>query len=196
VTAGTAYGRIVTGDSIRAALITHISTWAPSYLAEVARQAGLTAPLPQFVGYGIEADGAASPVCVVSAASTVGDPVESGDGMVSAHWAVAVAAVIAGNTRDDATRLASLYGAALRAMLLQHPSVGGLTRGLTWTGESTEEVAVNATVSAMACIEGLLLDIPGAVNRHLGLATPPANPVPPALMGTNQTVRITVGSTK
>ena len=187
-----AYGVLLSADDIRQAAITHVTAWSPSYLDEVARARSI-APLPAFQGFDVQAAPTATyPLCVVVAASTTGAPERARSAPVAAVWTLAVASVLSGATRDAATRLASLYGAAVRGLFVQHPGVSGIARGCTWQGERIREVRWNDTQAVMACTQYFALDVPGVVDPNLGLTTPPVDPTVAPVVAVADTVITTL----
>ena len=167
------YGSLVTTEDVRLAVVAHLKLWSPAYLAEVERQKG--ASLPPFRGYVTES-GDVFPVALVACAGTEGDPERHGDGTITAWWAVGAAAVVAGKTRDEANVTAGYYGAAIRASILQHPSLSGFAESIVWIGESLEEVAWDPDLSIVVCLARFLVAVPAVVNVNLGPLEPPVDP--------------------
>lgn len=174
------YGPIVTAETVRQGVVTFLRAWVSSYIAEVSRQAGLTTCLPPFRSYASSATPGVPddelPVCVVAAPATVGDPQILGDGTVTAQWAVGVGCVASRPTRDAAGAVAALYAAAVRAAVLQHPSLGGFAEAVDWAGEDIEEIAWDDMRVVMAGSNHFVVTVPAVVNIRAGLAVPqPAN---------------------
>lgn len=167
------YGQILTSEDVRLALVTHLETWTPAYIDEVARQRSTT--LPRFRGYATTADDT-FPVCLTACAGTAGDIDLHGDGTITAAFAVGAAAVVAAATREEATAQAAWYGAAIRAAVLQHPDLSGFGAGMEWTGESLEEVAWDTTKAIMACVQRFTIWVNSVIDIGGGPATPPVDP--------------------
>ncbi len=167
------YGPMVATEDVRLWAIDHLETWCPSYLAEVGRERDVT--LAPFAGFTTTTDDR-FPVCVVACAGTDERPERHGDGKVTAQYTLGVAAVCEGDTRDEATALASWYGLAVRGAFLQHPSMGGHADGCVWDREAIEEVAWDADRSIVACIEQFTVTVPAVIDTTGGVLTPPADP--------------------
>ena len=166
------YGPLVTIEDVRLALTAHLRTWSPAYLAEVGRQRSVT--LEEFRGY-TTSTGDEFPVCLTAAAS-VDAPMDHGDGTVTASFSAAAAAVVSGATREEATALASYYGAAIRGAVLQHPDLSGFASGCDWTGEAIEEVAFDTGQAIVACTVRFTVDVDGVIDMRGGPLTAPVDP--------------------
>jgi hypothetical protein len=172
----TIYASIVTAETVRLGVITYLRRWVPAYVAEVSRQAGLAHCLPDFRSYapalvtGTPDD--QLPLCVVTAPATVGAPVKREDGTVVAPWGVGIGCVASRRTREAAGAVTALYAAAVRAAVLQHPSMDGLSESTEWLGEEHEEIAWDDTRVVMAGKLHFVLDIPALVDTHGGFSTP------------------------
>lgn len=166
------YGPLVTIEDVRAAFTTHLRTWTPAYIAEVARRAGTT--MGPFRGYATET-GDEFPICITACAAAE-DPAKGGDGIVAATFAVGAAAVVSAATRDEATILAGRYGAAIRACVIQHPDLSGFAEWAEWDGEAIDEVAYDTGRAIVACTVKFRVGVDSVVDVNAGPATPPANP--------------------
>lgn len=184
------YGPLVTVEDVRLALTAHLRTWAPSYIAEVARQRSTT--LPGFRGYTVET-GDDFPVCITACAGTTGDLIKHGDGKITAAYTVGAAAVAAAPTREEATALAGYYGAAIRGAVVQHPDLSGYAAGCEWTGETVEEVAYTSEQAIVACTERFTIWVDDVTDTRGGPLTPPVDPdTDPGEWPTVDTVTVTV----
>jgi hypothetical protein len=132
------------------------------------------------------------PAVIVVSPGLNGPPMERGSGQVDAVWAVGVGVVVAAKTSDDAQRLAKLYGAAVRSLLVQKGSLGGFATSTTWTDEETTPYAFDATKAVAQCVLMFEVYVSGVVSRFGGPATPPVDPTAPATVGTVTTVHTPV----
>lgn len=164
------FGPLVGAGDVQDAVEATVRLWLPSYLAEVARRDGREAgALPAFLSYtrllDIEDLPQASqiPACVIVCPGT-GDIVRHGTGRHDAEFAVGVGAVVAADTRDHAERLAKLYTLALRALLVQHPTLGNFASGVWWEGDSYSPLPVSdrilhgGSIQVTVAVEGVLDD--------------------------------------
>lgn len=137
-------GRVVTGKDVEVAVTASLKKWMPTYLSEVAHQAGLKrGELPLFRSYVSRIDlGSAPedqlPSCVVVAPGTAG-PAEKHGGQFSGYWSVGVGSIVAGRDRDNTYDLCRLYTAATRTALLQHGSLDGFAEFTSWESERYDE---------------------------------------------------------
>lgn len=119
----------------------------PTYLAEIQRQRGDANPYPAprtYVERNIFASfpDEALPLIVVISAGVIDTPVREGDGTISAWWSLGVGIVAAANTEANSERMAKIYGAAVRAILVQKPGLDGAWEysGIELFDENYEDV--------------------------------------------------------
>jgi hypothetical protein len=146
-------GPILTGAQLEAAAVTTTQTHLDSYLREMERQ----------VGEDLNLDGAALPsvrswttgnsldllpedqlpavVCI--SAGLADAPTRAGGGLYTATWALAFGVVCSANTQEQTNTLAKTYIAAIRALLIQHPTLGGYAQGLDWIDENYDELEID-----------------------------------------------------
>lgn len=139
------YGDIVSGRDVRVAAGDTIKKWGRTYISEIARQEGLAADaLPGFrsVTGATDLDAWAEdqlPAAVVVVPGLIEEPKRRGRTW-EARWALGIGIVAASTTREATQDLVSRYAAAVRALVLQHPSLGGMASGLAWLGERYDEL--------------------------------------------------------
>jgi hypothetical protein len=138
---------IVDRATVEHNVLTHLQTWIETYIAAIERFHQLparTLPLPK--SWRIEKEFARNPqdtmpfVAVVSTGLSPGKPPKrDGDGTVRAWWIIAVGAVVAAGTEQDAKDLSGYYGAALRMIMLQMPELGGWASDVEWNDEKYDD---------------------------------------------------------
>lgn len=193
-----AFGRIITGADIEAAVRDTLKRWTPDYLAEVAEQngrdRGVLAPFRSYMpALDMDAlDTEQIPACIIVAPGTLDRPTRHGNTW-RVRWEVNVAAVVSGQNYENTFVLGQLYGAAVRAVLLQNQSLGEeWSDGVTWTGERYDDLGAASDRTLVAASVSFGVDVPAAVDSRGGIAAPtaaPAEPVPG--WGTVQTVTTT-----
>jgi hypothetical protein len=183
------FGRIIGADDVREALVDHIKTWSPTYLAEVSRQAGLPAgTLPTFRQYQEMVDFAElgehqSPACVVTP-SGMDDAEEYADGdggYLDGRWTATAYVFVVGTDHDTVARLVARYCKALRALLRQQP-IRGLQATVRIVGEAYNELP-GSDVSdrrfrgggAVVCT----VDVEGVNALTAAISAPDLDPAPP-----------------
>lgn len=178
------FGPIVTGKNVRSAFKAHLQAWMPSYLAEVSRnddRAGDALPLfRSYVSRLDMPDGRyvedQMPSCVIVAPGLVEEPIKK-SGMYIARWGVSVGAVISGQNFENTFDLTELYAAAVRAAVVQNPSLGGFATATDWLSERYDEIpnAMERTLGAGSV--QFLVEVQGAVNPKDGPDAPLAEPI-------------------
>jgi hypothetical protein len=105
------------------------------------------------------------------------EPPDRRSGGHDARWAVGVAAIVSANTEENTDKAAKLYGALIRAILLQEGSLHGFARGTDWMDESFDEVPSMANRSLGSAEELFWVEVENVVNaRELPLM--PDGPLP------------------
>lgn len=172
------FGQIMTAGAVRNALRATLAEYLPDVLAVVAERAGFD---PDVVlpprGYGASADPedvGDQPLGVIVAPGMSGQPVHRGNGLYELPWDAAVAIVVSAPTRDQGQALSEVYGAAVRAAIMQHPSLGGLAVSTRWVDERHEEIAFSSGRSVWAPQLVFAITVSAAVD---GYATAGPNPI-------------------
>lgn len=175
-----AFGAIKTGTDLRRAALATLQLWMPTYIAEIARQAGLVPPgIPglaaiaswQVVANFDELPDSNLPCLMVTSPGVAGKPVRHGSGLTDVIWGLDVYVVISGQDWGDTADKVGYYAAAARAALAQHGSLGGLAEWTRWEGESYGRIPQRqsrtlggALVMFHSCVRSVL-------NTHAGPAT-------------------------
>lgn len=172
------FGDVITAGVVSNSLRETLVEFLPPLLEVLAVRAGfgpgeLLAP----IGYGA-GDGAEQvrdqPMGIVVCPGISGRPVKHADGLYEMPWDVAAAIVACGRSSDEAKAMSEVYGAALRACVLQHPSLKGLASSTQWIDERYEQIAYSTDASVWACTIVFRVSVDAAVD---GYATAGPNPV-------------------
>lgn len=182
--AGNVFGPIVTGTSVRLAMISHLKMWFPSYIAEVARVEGVDpTKMPLFRSWvsaldlpGGKFEEHQMPSCVVVAPGLLTEPERRG-GMASATWAVSVGCVVAGQDRENTFSLAEMYAAAVRAAVIQKPSLGGFATATDWLGERYDDIENDMLRTLAAGSVQFAVQVQSANQLTAGPELPPIDPI-------------------
>lgn len=186
------FGEMVDRTAVEAAVIEHMKTWLPTYIAEVERQKGWAEQrLQPIVNYTVVATAWERwpedqfPSLLIMSPGLAEPPKAEGDGRVRAKWACGIAAITEGGGDDpslDAKETAGAYFAAIRGAMLQHPGLGGFANGVTWTDERYDQVPSESERSLATAYGMFSIEVPQAVDRLGGVAEPLDNPYqePPA----------------
>lgn len=173
------YGQIITAGVVRAKVREVLETFLPDVLAVVATRSGFDPDLvPPPKGYGASAvpeDVAAwEPMGVIRVPGMSEQPTRRSNGTYELPWDVGVGVVVSAKSSDDAQALSEVYGAAVRAAVLQHRSLLGLAVTTSWADERHEEIAYDTGRSVWASTQVFGVVVVAVVD---GYATAGPNPV-------------------
>lgn len=191
------FGPIVTGQHVRAAVEATIKLWAPDYLAEVGERSGRErCDLPGFRSYvsAVDLDRFAEdqlPSCCIVAPGLASAPEKRGqNGAYMAEWSVGVGAVVMGPDRETTYELVELYAAAIRALILHHPSLGEFAAGVRWVDERYDDLPFEDSRTIAAGVVQFNVGVETAVDSY-GPTVPSEDPCDePGDWATVQTVII------
>ena len=179
------FGAIVSGTAVRNAMVNHLKLWTPSYLAEMARSEDQDpSTLPGFRSWVSALDLEEGrfqehqiPSCVVVTPGILNEPEKHG-GMYVARWAVSVGCVVSGQDQESTFLLAEMYSAAVRAAVVQHPSLGGFATATDWLGERYDEIPNEMLRTLAAGSIQFAVEVYGAVTVGGGPDAPLVDPLP------------------
>jgi hypothetical protein len=152
----------------------------PTYLREIELQLGLadhTIPAPrtyttrnEFTTFPEDQ----MPICVVVSPGLAEEPYMEGDGTMTAWWTLGVGVLASASTEEDTNFLSKMYAAAVRAIMLQKSSLGGVCIGIEWLDESYDDIpdeSQERTIRAAQWVGRAYID--GVVVRDAGPIGPP-----------------------
>lgn len=178
------FGRFITGDDVQVAVTEHLKLWLPTYLAEIGRRKGVDLPGARAwlnVGGDVSSWPADQLPAVVVLSPGIGAPPERHGQVYSATWIVGVGIIVASTSREDVRRLASWYGAAVRAALVQHASLGGFAAGTVWDDEEYDDFdSTERTLCAAREVFSVTVD--DVLTANKGPVAPTLQPVPPVAL--------------
>jgi hypothetical protein len=141
------FGTIITGSVVSQAAIRTLQTFLPDYLGEVAVQSGHERnALEPFNSYVRSNDLEAFPedhlpACVVMCPGLADNPTRN-ENYWSASWDLSAVVILSSTDREVTKEMVEIYCAAMRAALLQHPS-------LPYWDEETETVKTGPAESVV-----------------------------------------------
>jgi hypothetical protein len=178
------FGQIITGDDVRNAMKETLQLWIGTYLAVIARKTGRAGgDLQGFKSYPTLFDinkyaEDIMPACVLVAPGILSTPILEKGGY-RATWGVGLGCVVAGKDRDNTYQLATLYTAAARSLVLQHPSLGGFADGVNWISERYDNLDSSDVRTIAAGVIQFGVDVVDVVDPRAGTMTPaPDLPTP------------------
>lgn len=152
----TIFERIFHGGEVERAALATLRKWLPTYLAEIERQTDRVAgSLPLVRSWTTVNEFSAWPEdqlpCVLLVSTGLAsEPAKDGAGTYRASWALGVAVVVSAAKAAQTMELARIYTAAIRAVLLQHPSLGGVATVIDWIDERYDDLPSDAERSLAA----------------------------------------------
>lgn len=180
------FGTLHHGGQAEDAVLQTFTTWLPDYLAEVSRQDGLPAgTLEQPKSWEFAADvtkwpESQLPCVLVVAPGTEGQPWREGSGYYRARYRVNVTVICSAggdNAERDTRRLAQLYGAVIRGVLLQHRKLSNNASVVAWAGEGYDQVPQQDRRTLGFALNAFLVELRGIVSDSAGPQEPTADPV-------------------
>lgn len=175
VATGTAeFGPFVTGGDVEGWVFAELQTWFSTYLAEAERRAGYSGhdlPRPRSWAIGPTPDKWPEdqiPAVYVSSSGVPAPPQRDGEGYYRARWLIEPGVVCSARTQAETHALAMLYGAALRWVIAQRPSLGGNAESSDWLGERYEDVSYDDSRSLYACRETFSVEVVDVMQTGVG----------------------------
>lgn len=177
---------IVTRQEVEMAALNTLKLWFDTYLAEVERQKGLDVrqlPRPRSYIRKNEFDRWPEdqiPAIIVISPGLVGPPSGTGSGSFRGDWQLGVAVITEGQDNDNTRDLVGYYTAAIRALILQRPSLGGFAMGVTWEDERYDDISDTEVGRTMASGQVVFqVTVEDLVSTKAGPVTPDTPPVTP-----------------
>jgi hypothetical protein len=191
------FGPIFVGHDLEMAALETLRAWFPTYLREVELQQGLPMgeiPSPrtyttrnEFTSFPEDQ----MPICVVVSPGLAGEPHKEGNGTISGWFSLGVGVLASAATEEDTNYLSKMYGAAIRAIMVQQGDLGGMCSGIDMLDESYDDVPdIDQTRSIRAAQWVGLAYIDHIVDRTAG---PIGDPDPETQPG-SEWPEITTGS--
>ena len=146
-TEDTLFGPIVTGWDVEQWCMETIREWADTYLCEVERQAGLQEASLQRIRGWVTAPSFDKwpedqlPAVMLVSVGLSELPLKDGYGLYRARWQMGLGCIVSARTQTESHRMAMLYIAALRTLLIQRPSLGDRAAGIVWQDEDYTQLA-------------------------------------------------------
>jgi hypothetical protein len=178
------FGNIVTAHDLEHAVEDTLKEWFPTYLAEVILQAEITdlvLPSPRSYEHRVEMSNFPEdqlPQCIIVSPGMASAPMSEGDGAYRAFWKILIGIVNSAKDKESTARNSKLYAAAVRAIVLQHRSLGGFTTGMVWDGESYEDGPVEAERTLAVCTLEFTFEVERVASEFDGPIVPGGPPMP------------------
>lgn len=167
------FGDFIHAGEVEQAVKETLQRWFETYLCEMERQTGRTCgqlPLPRSYQIVSESDDPARwpedqlPSIIILAPGFAEPPTHDGYGAYRVRYQVSVAAMVSANTQGATRQLSRLYGTTVAAILTQNASLGDFASGITWTGESFDDIPLDTSRSVACAIENFQVDVDGVLT--------------------------------
>jgi hypothetical protein len=146
--ASNVFSNMLVGSQLEEAAIKQMVTWIPTYLRELESRLGIeinSVPRPEHFSNRNSFDyqpGEKYPKVVAITPGLSGAPVADGAGMYRATWRLGVGVVLASTDEVQANLWVKVYGAAIRQIFLDKPSLGGLAAATRWEDEEYPDLPI------------------------------------------------------
>jgi hypothetical protein len=178
VTAPSIFGPLVGGSDLETWTVELVARWIGTYLSEAERQHGLAAGTlarPRAIVRTTSLDKWPEdqlPAVLVVSVGTMEQPVKGGDGSFRARWRIALGGLVSARTQEETRTMAMLYGLALRALLIQRPSLDGHAAGTVWTAETYDDLEYDDGRTLALAVEEFTVEVDGVTLADAGPVTP------------------------
>lgn len=168
------FGPIFVAVNLEQAVIDTLKSWLRLYINEVQLQVGVTGSIPMPRTYTTRRrfdkfPEDQLPTCVVVSPGLDSDPKKEGDGSYRAKWVIHVGMVVSTSDMVQTNLVAKIYGAAMRAAIIQHASLGGIVCGMEWYDESYDDLPDDdVTRSLGATTLSFRVEVEEVVNWNKG----------------------------
>jgi hypothetical protein len=152
--------------------------WFSTYLAETERQHGIEAgTLQRIRGWALGPSfdkwpEDQVPGLLIVSPGALERPRHDGAGLYRVRWQLDVGVLCSARTQRLSRQQATLYGAAVRDLFLQRPSLEGHTAGLDWLGDSYDDLDYDDTRSLASARNRFAVEVAGVGQTGAGPVTP------------------------
>lgn len=185
MTVNSVFRVILSADVAQDAMIAHLKSWLPTYLAEIDEQRGFergftaTPKSWQVVPTFDNTLDGQLPAVLVIAPGTADKPDKLGDGSYLVTYTVGVAILVKGPDQITANKIAKRYGAAVGAAVMQHKSLStDNVEQITWQGDSYDDVPVSQDRTLSSATVHFNVQFRGVMSEYAGPHMPIITPDP------------------
>jgi hypothetical protein len=190
------FGEIIDGAQVEDIVENFLQRWLPIYLAELADQRGESRDI--WLQEGPQGNWPPSwsrkaqfdyteetrlPAIITISAGIAGPPFHEGDGTYHATWMIGVAVLVSAKDQESTNLLVKRYGAAIRWMFIQHPSLEDPNvEGATWEDEAYDDIGVvqNRTLASARMVFSIQMkNVANSLAGPVLPDDPPPDPTTP-----------------
>ena len=185
-------------------MIDTLHLWLPIYVKEMEYQMGRqVGDLPEPRAYVTKRSFTKFfedqlPTIIVVSTGLDKDPLKEGDGNYRGIWRLHAGIVVATSDMSETNKVAKMYGAAIRGVVTQHGSLGGIASGMTWYDEGYDDLPDDDTTRFLgAATLSFRVEVDEIVNWQRGpdttyLPDPGATTPPGAVWPEADTVTVEI----
>lgn len=179
------FGELVTGLDVEEAARSTLALWMPDYLGWLERKyEKATGSLMQPRSWVSSGDvdrwpEEQFPSVLLLNTGLSGEPDKDGSGVYRARFALGIAVIVSARDRRVTDELAKLYIAAIRKILLDHPSLGGFARAVEWVDERYDILPSRNRRQLAAGQVVFRVEVGNVATAKMGPATPSEIPSEP-----------------
>jgi hypothetical protein len=173
---------IISAYEIEQAALATLQMWLPTYLREVERQGGLPVnSLPDVRSYIGMTDNTQVlpgqlPALGVVSPGLASAPLKGGDGWYRASFSLGVVVLATALDRASASRNVRHYASAIRALMLQKRSLGGICSDMSWLDEDYTDTPTESEDTMGVVTLTFQAVVAGVTNINGGPSVPDPNP--------------------
>lgn len=144
----TVFKNILVASQIEEATLNQLQVWTPTYLREVERQLGIALeqiPRPALYSNRNSFDyepGERFPKVIAISPGLADTPIADGGGIYRATWRLGIGVALGATTEPVGNMWAKCYAAAIRKIMIDKPSLGGIAVATRWEDEVYEDLAI------------------------------------------------------
>lgn len=178
------FGQIVTGADVEEWCLATLRKWSSTYLAELEDHHELArGALPRIRTYTTTPSfdnwpEDQLPALMLVSVGLAEPPFKQGSGEYRARWQMGLACVCSASKMEQSHRLAMLYVAAHRALLVQRPSLDGHAHGVVWQDENYDDLPLDDARSLAAGQAVFTVEVHDVTTANAGPLTPSEPPEP------------------
>lgn len=178
------FGTVFDGGQVERAATTTLKLWMDTYLTEIELQADRDNPLPRPRSWTVvqkvtQFKEDQLPTVMLLSEGLDGTPRREAGGVYRATWKLTVVVVVSARDVEAANRLNKLYGAAVRALLVQKPSLGGVVESTVWVGETYDVIPNEKRRMLAASQNDFLVEVGDVLTADAGPLAPDEPPEHP-----------------
>jgi hypothetical protein len=177
------FGNLFVVSILEEAVEAHLREWFPTYLRDVEAKMDmpvgtLLAPNKYTQRNSFDVTlGEDLPLCIVISPGIIGEPITREAGKYTAEWSLGVGIAIAASNEPLADRLAKMYGAAIRGILMQHQDIADYVIRVNYLDENYDDLPIDNQLQYFKSTGVYFgVEVENVVDKFAGPSVPDADP--------------------